>query len=140
MSMNPDNPTGSSSLGSSTPDTPPSENLSSGGGTSSMGTSAATGASPFPTGADRELSKPKASGADLLNRVVQGAHQTIDRLAETAAPHVDRLEHGMGSAGEGLHQRADEWTDGLRTTVREHPLAAVGAALALGVLVARLAR
>lgn len=81
----------------------------------------------------------------MLDRVVRGAHETVDRLAETVAPHVQRLSQGFDQAGDTMHSRAgemrdlgDEWTASLRTTVREHPVAAVVAALALGVLLARL--
>lgn len=82
---------------------------------------------------------------DLIGRIAQSAHETIDRLAETAAPHVNRLQESL--SGDALHQRADqvrelrdEWTESLRETVRENPLAAVGIALAVGVLIARLTR
>ena len=88
-----------------------------------------------------------AAAADLLQRVVQGAHQTIDRMADTAAPHVQRMQESMQSAGDVLNHRGeqvrdmgDEWAESLRTTVRENPLAAVAAALALGLLVARITR
>ena len=84
---------------------------------------------------------------DVLARVVQGAHETIDRVAEQAAPHMHRLQESLSSAGELLHERADQardagdvWADSLRCTVRDHPLASVAAALALGVVVARLLR
>jgi ElaB/YqjD/DUF883 family membrane-anchored ribosome-binding protein len=87
------------------------------------------------------------SGDDLMNRVVQGAHQTIDRLAEQAAPHVQRLEEKLTGADDVLHERADQlrevgegYVRSLRESVRENPLAAVGAALVLGLLVARLTR
>jgi ElaB/YqjD/DUF883 family membrane-anchored ribosome-binding protein len=93
---------------------------------------------------------PKAGGeptSELMDRVVQGAHKTIDRLAERAAPHVDRLRGGVQDASSLAHEKADdltrlsdEWAESLRTTVREHPLAAVGTALALGLIVARLTR
>jgi ElaB/YqjD/DUF883 family membrane-anchored ribosome-binding protein len=80
---------------------------------------------------------------DLIGRIAQSAHETIDRLAESAAPHVNRLQETL--SGDALHQRADEmrdlrdeWTESLRSTVRENPLAAVGVALAVGVLIARL--
>jgi ElaB/YqjD/DUF883 family membrane-anchored ribosome-binding protein len=80
---------------------------------------------------------------DLIGRIAQSAHETIDRLAETAAPHVNRLQETL--TGDALHQRADEmrqlrdeWTESLRSTVRENPLAAVGVALAVGILIARL--
>jgi ElaB/YqjD/DUF883 family membrane-anchored ribosome-binding protein len=82
---------------------------------------------------------------DLIGRIAQSAHETIDRLAESAAPHVNRLQENL--SGDVLHQRADdmrewrdEWTESLRCTVRENPLAAVGVALAVGVLIARLSR
>ncbi len=94
---------------------------------------------------------PEAVGArppsDILNRVVQGAHHTIDRLAETAAPHVQRLEQGVTTASDTLHARADqardvgdEWAESVRSTVRENPLAAVATALAVGLLIARITR
>jgi hypothetical protein len=51
----------------------------------------------------------------------------------------------MASASDTLHERAgqaremgDEWTESLRCTVRDNPLAAVAAALLAGVLIARL--
>ena len=94
-----------------------------------------------------ERATRRAEGQDILSRVVKGAHEAIDRLAETAAPHVHRLEDSVGTAGVSMRTRADqarevgdEWAESLRNTVRENPLAAVATAVALGVLVARLAR
>lgn len=87
------------------------------------------------------------AGSDLMNRVVQGAHQTIDHLAGQAAPHVQRFEQKLAGADDMLHERADqlrEMSDGyvrsLREGVRENPLAAVGVALLLGLLLARITR
>lgn len=82
----------------------------------------------------------RAPGEDMFSRVVQGAHQTIDRLAESAAPHVQRLSEGLDSRTGQLRDASDEWTESLRSTVRENPLAAVATALAVGVLIARLTR
>ena len=82
-------------------------------------------------------------GDDLLQRVVAGAHETIDRLAQQAAPHVERIQRAGDSWGvdaEHLQALGDEWTRSLRDTVRANPLAAVTMALALGVLVARVSR
>lgn len=126
----------------------------------------ATESAPFPTSteglpsaADLDFKRPRADSDaladaahdsvahadDLIGRIAQSAHQTIDRLAETAAPHVSRLQENL--SGDALHQRADqvrevgdEWTESLRCTVRENPLAAVGVALAVGLLIARLSR
>jgi ElaB/YqjD/DUF883 family membrane-anchored ribosome-binding protein len=86
-------------------------------------------------------------GQDLMGRVVQGAHDTIDRLAETAEPHVLRIQEEVASAADAVHSRAsqlretgDEWAESLRSTVRDNPLAALAAALAVGMLVSRLTR
>ena len=87
------------------------------------------------------------NGPAMLHNVAQGAHQTIDRLAEQVTPQLQRLQENMASATETLDERADqlrlmsdEWIDTLRSTVRENPLGALAAALALGMLVARVAR
>lgn len=94
-----------------------------------------------------ERAAMRADGQDMLSRVVKGAHDTIDRLADTAAPHVARLEDTLATANVRVHARADrardvgdEWADSLRDTVRENPLAALAAAVALGVVVAKLSR
>ena len=72
----------------------------------------------------------------LLDRVVQGAHDGIDALADTAAPHVQRLQEGFAVA----RDTGEEWAESVRCTVRQHPLASLAAAAALGMLVARLTR
>ncbi len=104
----------------------------------------ATTSESLPAGTEADA---PAAVNDTFQRVVQGAHDTIDRLAETAAPHVQRLSEGMSGAGETLQARmgaardmGDEWTESLRQTVREHPLAAVATALAVGWVIAKLTR
>lgn len=83
----------------------------------------------------------------LTDRLAHGAHHTIDRLAETSAPHVLRLEEAVAGASLKLKNQArhareagDEWTESLRTTVRRNPLMAVATALAIGALVSRITR
>jgi ElaB/YqjD/DUF883 family membrane-anchored ribosome-binding protein len=80
----------------------------------------------------------KTTSNDVLGGVVQGAHETIDKLAQTVEPHVRRLQEGIGTRAEHMKELGDEWTESLRCTVRENPLAAVATAVALGVLIARL--
>ena len=99
-------------------------------------TAAANGTGPSSTAA-----------VDLVNRVADKAHATIDRLATTAAPAAQQLQKSLEDTNDLLHQRADrlratgnEWCDGLRANVREHPLMAIGTALAVGMLIARLTR
>ncbi|HSW25190.1 MAG TPA: hypothetical protein VLJ62_20685 [Burkholderiaceae bacterium] len=84
---------------------------------------------------------------DLIGRIARSAHEAIDHLANTAAPHVNRLQERVSGVGDSLHAGAeqarevtDEWAETVRCTVRENPLAAVGLALAVGVLIARLTR
>jgi ElaB/YqjD/DUF883 family membrane-anchored ribosome-binding protein len=107
----------------------------------SDGLDVGSGHAPAP-GGDNSVQR---EATDMFARVVQGAHDTVDRLAETAAPHVQRLSQGVDNASDTLHQRADqvretgdEWAESLRHTVRENPLTALAAALAVGVIVARL--
>ena len=92
-----------------------------------------------------EKATPAALG--LLKTAVQSAHDTIDRLADRAAPAVRQLGDSVTAAGETLHAKSDqwreigdEWAEGVRTSVRRNPLASVAAALALGVVIARITR
>ncbi|HEY6133910.1 MAG TPA: hypothetical protein VIW70_08035 [Rubrivivax sp.] len=84
-------------------------------------------------------------GDDMLGRIVRGAHETVDRVAAKAAPVVEQVKGGVNHASEVAHARADqmtqlgdEWTQSLRSTVREHPLAALAVALAVGVVISRM--
>jgi ElaB/YqjD/DUF883 family membrane-anchored ribosome-binding protein len=87
------------------------------------------------------------AGDEMLDRIVQVAHEAIDRLAGTAAPHVHRLQEQFGHVGETFNLQAsdvratgEEWAESVRDTVREHPLVAVATAVALGMLLTRLTR
>lgn len=91
--------------------------------------------------------KQHSATAEMMTRVVKGAHETIDHIAERATPTLEQLEQGLTQTGEVLHDKAeqwrttgDEWAESLRGSVREHPLAALAAALAVGVVIARLTR
>lgn len=83
----------------------------------------------------------------ILNRVTEGAHQAVDRFAEKAGPAVEKIESGMthanaSLAGQAQHVRelGDEWTHGLRNTVRENPLTSVLLAVVAGAAIARMTR
>lgn len=67
--------------------------------------------------------------ADTLDKAVQGAHNTVDRIADSTVPTVRHLA-----------QTGDAWTASARATVREQPLIAVLAAFAVGALVGRITR
>jgi ElaB/YqjD/DUF883 family membrane-anchored ribosome-binding protein len=77
--------------------------------------------------------------------VVQGAHDTIDRIAEKAAPAVERLRSSMSDAtdrarggADQLTQMQEEWMATARTCVRDHPLASIGIAVAAGMVLCKL--
>lgn len=107
--------------------------------TSVPDTSSAAG--PAVSGVRSALRDPTA----VIERVVQGAHEAIDRVAATTIPAVEQWTQKASHAGDVLNERADrlgeiqdQWLDDARHTVREHPIASVLAAVALGMLVARL--
>jgi ElaB/YqjD/DUF883 family membrane-anchored ribosome-binding protein len=94
---------------------------------------------------DSEPTPPGATG--MLKNAVQGAHDTLDRLADRAAPAVQRMGDSVNSAEAALRaktsqlrERGDEWVDGTRGSIRNHPLTAVAIALAVGAVVARMTR
>lgn len=81
---------------------------------------------------------PNGLGNNPAERVVRTAHQTIDRIAEVAVPQMQRLQDTVHDSAVHAREVGQEWTDSVRGTVREHPIAAVLTALAVGVLIARL--
>lgn len=98
-----------------------------------------------PIGPGSDKAAPAVVG--LLDQAVKGAHDTIDRLADGAAPVAQHLGERVTAAEDALQAKTDqlrdtrdEWTEGLRATVRSHPLACIAAAAALGLVIARLTR
>ena len=112
-----------------------------------------TSSNPFPT-SDAPMAgdvggmsgmSSGVSSSETVNRVVQGAHQAVDRIAERAAPVVERLKSSMSGASDSMHSGVDqfsamqeEWVETARTTVREHPIASLAAAVAAGVLLSKI--
>lgn len=113
-----------------------------------------TSSNPFPTsdapptGGDVGGMSGMTSGvssSDTVNRVVQGAHEAVDRIAERAAPVVERLKSSMTGASDSMHSGVEqfsamqeEWIETARTTVREHPIAALGAAVLAGMVLSKI--
>lgn len=84
---------------------------------------------------------------ESLERWVERLHAGIDRLAEVAAPRLQRLQDGVSATRGTLRRQAhlvredgEEWAESLRCTVREHPVTAVAVAVAFGLLLGRLNR
>jgi hypothetical protein len=91
--------------------------------------------------------KAPPPAVDLLNRAVQGAHETVDRLADSAEPLARQLgerasaaEHALRAKSNQWREAGGEWADGMRGTVRGSPLAWLAAAAVLGAVIARITR
>ena len=91
--------------------------------------------------------KPAPAAVGLLKNAARGAHDTIDRLADSAEPAVRQISASVAAAEDALQAKAnalrqtrDEWLDELRGQVRSQPLAAIAVAAALGALLARITR
>jgi ElaB/YqjD/DUF883 family membrane-anchored ribosome-binding protein len=69
-----------------------------------------------------------------IERVSGSAHEAVDRAAAVAKSAANR----MGEINQQVMTAKDEWIDTTRGYVREHPLAALGIALAVGYLLSRL--
>jgi hypothetical protein len=92
-----------------------------------------------------EKAPPAAVG--LLKSAAQGAHDTIDRLADRATPAVRQLGESVAAAGVTLHaqtdqlrERRDAWAESVRGTVRRNPLGSIVAAVVFGAVLARITR
>lgn len=69
-----------------------------------------------------------------LNQLSGAAQQTVDRVAEAASQAAQRLSEHTDELWE-LQQRA---MDSTRSYVRDHPVVAIGIAIAVGLVLARL--
>jgi ElaB/YqjD/DUF883 family membrane-anchored ribosome-binding protein len=91
--------------------------------------------------------KPAPDAAALLEQAVQGAHDTINKVADSAAPVIHEMgeraaavEDTLRTTADQLRASGDEWVESARTSVRSRPLMAVAAALTLGLVIARITR
>jgi ElaB/YqjD/DUF883 family membrane-anchored ribosome-binding protein len=76
------------------------------------------------------------SGTDHLERASSSAHEAVDRVAQTASAYAERF----GEQAEALLELKDNWVEGAREYVREHPIAALGMAAAAGYVLHMLTR
>ena len=77
-----------------------------------------------------------ASQKQQVDRLSQTAHQAVDRASQAAASVADR----MSEKYEELYAMQEDWVQAGREYVREHPVAAIGMALAAGYLLSMLMR
>jgi len=99
---------------------------------------------------DQELPVYVGSLSRILEFVEQLGSASTDEVEPMAHPledQVQRLQEAAHSASDAVRSQVhharevgDEWTESLRGSVRNHPLAAVATALAIGAVIARLTR
>jgi len=81
-------------------------------------------------------STPSSSTQKHIERAGDSAHDVVDRVAETASSYAERF----GERAEELLEMKDNWVEGTREYVREHPVAALGIAVAAGYLLSMIMR
>ncbi len=95
---------------------------------------------------DSDSAQAGTSPRNPVDRMVDGAHEAIDRLAARASPMYDRLRDSTREKADSLRTRADEalddiderWLDDARRFVREKPLTALALGVLAGVVLSRL--
>ena len=104
-------------------------------------TSAHAGDSEMPSGVPTSISAP------MVDRMARSAHSAVDRVSDGASSAVGRVRSGVtdtlstvSDKAHGLALSREQWIDSCRQPVRDHPLAAVGVALAAGYMIARWLR
>ena len=102
---------------------------------------ASSSTTDLPSGVPGSVSDP------AIERMARSAHSAVDRVAGTASTAAERVRSGVqsavGTVNEKMHDLSstrEMWADNARERVREHPLAAIGVALAAGYLLARWLR
>ncbi len=76
------------------------------------------------------------TGSENIERASSTAHETIDRVSQTASAYAERF----GEKAEEWLEMKDNWVEGAREYVREHPVAALGIAAAAGYILSMLMR
>jgi ElaB/YqjD/DUF883 family membrane-anchored ribosome-binding protein len=71
-----------------------------------------------------------------IDRLSQGAHHAVDRASSAASSMAERA----AQKGEEIWEMKDNWVEGARDYVREHPIAALGIAAAAGYLFSVISR
>lgn len=77
-----------------------------------------------------------STGKQRIDTLGQSAHQAVDRATSAASQMAQRF----GEKGEELLALQENWVEGAREYVREHPIAALGIAVAAGYLLHLITR
>ena len=92
----------------------------------SLADKTATSIDRLSTGAHEAVDKTAAS----VDRLSSGAHEAVDKVAQAAATAAEQF----GQRAEQMRARQEQWTTAARECVRRHPMASIGIAVGVGVL------
>lgn len=92
------------------------------------------GSTPNTASTGRYVENIAEKANEGLGRLSETAHQTLDRVTDVASQTASRLSE----RGHELWDMRGEAVDTARSYVREHPIAAIGIAIAVGLLISRL--
>ena len=102
-------------------------------GTGMSGTNPMTGATER---AHQAVDRVADKAAPAVDRAASAVHRTIDKAAEVAAPAAE----WVNESGRQLADRSTEFADTASGYIRARPLVAVAGALAIGYLAGKLLR
>jgi ElaB/YqjD/DUF883 family membrane-anchored ribosome-binding protein len=83
-----------------------------------------------------ESTSTRGSTERNIERATRTAGEAADRAGQTASAYAERF----GEKAEEWLEMKDEWVESAREYVREHPVAAVGVAVAAGYVLSMLMR
>jgi ElaB/YqjD/DUF883 family membrane-anchored ribosome-binding protein len=84
--------------------------------------------------AGRRMAESAGSFGSTVDRVATGAHEAVDKVAGAANAAAKVMEEKGGQ----LKAVQDRYLDQCRQSVRDNPLAAIGIALAAGLVISHL--
>jgi ElaB/YqjD/DUF883 family membrane-anchored ribosome-binding protein len=92
------------------------------------------GSTPGGTTTGRYAENVADKATESLGRLTETAQQAMERLSDVASQTANRLSE----KGQELWDMRGEAADQARSYVREHPIATIGIAIAIGLLISRL--
>jgi ElaB/YqjD/DUF883 family membrane-anchored ribosome-binding protein len=92
------------------------------------------GSTPSAATTTQTTEEVAGKASEKLNQFTDAAQQTIDRVTQAASSAASRLS----ARGEELWAMRGQATDTARTYMREHPVATIGIAVAIGLILSRL--
>lgn len=90
--------------------------------------------SPTPTQSEIAAERAAQGAAAGIEHASEKAHEAVDRVADTMSSAVRRA----GDTSQELLAAQERWMEAGRECVRRHPIASIGVALGVGLLLSRL--